>query len=111
VKKDGKTYVKINDYVRLRDIFGKLLAEIQRIKSTGDYNAAKNLIENYGVKIEPELHKEVLDRYAKLNLAPYKGFINPVYNAVRNEKGEITDVNVTYNEGYAEQMLRYSKEY
>jgi len=111
VKKDGKTYVKINDYVRLRDIFGKLLAEIQRIKSTGDYNAAKNLVENYGVKIEPELHKEVLDRYAKLNLAPYKGFINPVYNAVRNEKGEITDVNVTYNEGYAEQMLRYSKEY
>ena len=111
VKKDGKTYVKINDYARLRDLFGELLAEIQRIKSTGDYEGAKNLVETYGVKIDPELHKEVLDRYAKLNIAPYKGFINPVYEAVRNDKGEITDVKVTYTEGYAEQMLRYSSKY
>lgn len=111
VKKDGKTFVKINDYVRLRELFGNLLAEIQRIKSTGDYEAAKDLVETYGVKIDPELHKEILDRYAKLNIAPYKGFINPVYNAVRNEKGEIIDVNITYNEGYAEQMMRYSRDY
>lgn len=111
VKENEKTYVKINDYVRLRDLFGELLAEIQRIKSTGDYNAAKNLVETYGVKIDPELHKEILDRYAKLNIAPYKGFINPLYKAVKNENGEIIEVNVTYNEGYAEQMLRYSREY
>ncbi len=111
VNKNGKTFVKINDYVRLRDLFGELLAEIQRIKSTGDYEGAKNLVETYGVKIDPELHKEVLDRYAKLNIAPYKGFINPVYEAVRNDKGEIIDVKVTYTEGYAEQMLRYSKNY
>ena len=111
VKKDGKTFVKINDYVRLRELFGELLAEIQRIKSTGDYEGAKNLVETYGVKIDPELHKEILDRYAKLNIAPYKGFINPVYEAVRNDKGEIIDVKVTYTEGYAEQMLRYSKNY
>ena len=111
VKKNGKTFVKINDYVRLRDLFGELLAEIQRIKSTGDYEGAKNLVETYGVKIDPELHEELLDRYAKLNIAPYKGFINPVYEAVRNDKGEIIDVKVTYTEGYAEQMLRYSKNY
>lgn len=111
VKKEGKTFVKINDYLRLRDLFGELLAEIQRIKSTGDYEAAKNLVETYAVKIDPELHKEILDRYAKLNIAPYKGFINPVYEAIRDSKGEIIDVKVTYNEGYAEQMLRYSKDY
>jgi len=111
VKKNGKTFVKINDYLRLRDLFGELLAEIQRIKSTGDYEAAKNLVETYAVKIDPELHKEILDRYAKLNIAPYKGFINPVYEAIRDSKGEIIDVKVTYNEGYAEQMLRYSKDY
>lgn len=111
VKRDGKTYVKINDYGRLRNLFGKLLAEIQRIKSTGDYEGAKKLVENYGVRIDPELHKEVLDRYQKLNIAPYKGFINPVYKAVKDAKGNITDVKVSYTEGYAEQMLRYSKEY
>lgn len=111
VKKDGKTFVKINDYVRLREIFGELLAEVQRIKSTGDYEAAKNLVEDYGVKVDPELHKEVLERYEKLNLAPYKGFINPRYTAAKDEDGNITDVTISYNEGYAEQMLRYSKDY
>ncbi|MCR5312721.1 MAG: dipeptidyl peptidase 3 [Bacteroidaceae bacterium] len=110
VQKEGKTYVKINDYARLRLIFGELLAEIQRIKSTGDYEAAKNLVENYGVKIDAKLHKEILDRYARLNLAPYKGFINPMYKAI-HRKGEIVDIKISYNEGYAEQMLRYSKRY
>ena len=111
VKRDGKTYVKINDYKKLRELFGKLLAEIQRVKSTGDFKGAQALVENYGVKIDPTLHKEILDRYAKLNIAPYKGFINPVYTAVRDEQGNITDVKISYTEGYAEQMLRYSKEY
>ena len=111
VKRDGKTYMKINDYEKLRTLFGELLAEVQRIKSTGDFRAAQQLVETYGVKIDPELHKEVLDRYAKLNIAPYKGFINPVYTAERDAEGNITDVKVTYTEGYAEQMLRYSREY
>ena len=111
VKRDGKTYVKINDYQKLRGLFGELLAEIQRVKSTGDFKGAQALVETYGVKIDPELHKEVLDRYAKLNIAPYKGFINPVYTAVRDKEGNITDVKISYTEGYAEQMLRYSKEY
>ena len=111
VKRDGKTYVKINDYQKLRELFGKLLAEIQRVKSTGDFQGAQALVETYGVKIDPTLHKEILDRYAKLNIAPYKGFINPVYTAVRDEQGNITDVTVSYTEGYAEQMLRYSREY
>lgn len=111
VKRDGKTYVKINDYQKLRGLFGELLAEIQRVKSTGDFKGAQNLVETYGVKIDPELHKEILDRYAKLNIAPYKGFINPVYTAVRDAQGNITDVKISYTEGYAEQMLRYSKDY
>lgn len=111
VKKDGKTYVRINDYEKLRNLFGQLLAEIQRIKSEGDYAAAHNLVENYAVKVDPVLHAEVLERYKKLNLAPYKGFINPVYEAITDENGNITDVKVSYNEGYAEQMLRYSKDY
>ncbi len=111
VKHDGKTYVKINDYVKLRGLFARLLAEIQRIKSTGDFAAAQQLVENYGVKIDQELHKEVLDRYSKLNLAPYKGFINPVYTAVKDADGNITDVTIDYTEGYADQMLRYSKDY
>lgn len=111
VKRDGKTFLKINDYVKLRDIFGQLLAEIQRIKSTGDYNGAQALVETYGVKIDPELHKEILSRYEKLNLAPYKGFINPRYTAVINNEGKIADVTIDYSEGYAEQMLRYSKKY
>jgi dipeptidyl-peptidase-3 len=111
VKRDGKTFVKVNNYEALRQLFGKLLAEIQRIKSEGDYEAARRLVENYGVKVVPALHAEVLERYAKLHLAPYKGFINPVYEAVTNAKGEITDVKISYKEGYAEQMLRYSRDY
>ena len=111
VKKDGKTYVQVNDYKKLRDLFGQLLAEIQRIKSEGDFNAARELVENYAVKIDPPLHAEILDRYKKLNLAPYKGFINPVYTAVKDAEGNITDVTIDYTEGYAEQMLRYSNEY
>ena len=111
VKRNGKTYVQVNDYEKLRTLFGKLLAEIQRIKSEGDFKAAQALVETYAVKIDPQLHKEVLERYEKLNLAPYKGFINPVYTAVKDAKGKIIDVKVSYTEGYAEQMLRYSKEY
>lgn len=111
VKRDGETFVKINDYEMLRQLFGKLLAEIQRIKSTGDFNAARDLVENYAVKIDAELHKEVLDRYTKLNIAPYKGFVNPVYTAVKDKSGKITDVKISYEEGYTEQMLRYSKDY
>lgn len=111
VKRDGKTFVKINDYQKLRGLFGELLAEIQRVKSTGDFKSAQALVETYGVKIDPELHKEVLNRYAKLNIAPYKGFINPVYTAVRDAQDNITDVTISYTEGYAEQMLRYSKDY
>ncbi len=111
VKRDGKTYVKINDYEKLRGLFGELLAEIQRVKSTGDFKGAQALVETYGVKIDPTIHKEVLDRYKKLNIAPYKGFINPVYTAVRDKDGNITDVTISYSEGYAEQMLRYSKDY
>ena len=111
VKKDGKTYVVINDYEKVRDLFGRLLAEIQRIKSTGDYASAHDLVEAYAVKVDPALHAEVLERYKKLNLAPYKGFVNPKYEVVTDADGTITDVTVTYDEGYAEQMLRYSKDY
>ena len=111
VKKDGKTYVVINDYEKVRDLFGRLLAEIQRIKATGDYAGAHDLVEAYAVKVDPALHAEVLERYKKLNLAPYKGFVNPKYEAVTDADGTITDVTVTYDEGYAEQMLRYSKDY
>lgn len=111
VKKDGKTYVVINDYEKVRDLFGRLLAEIQRIKSTGDYAGAHDLVEAYAVKVDPALHAEVLERYKKLNLAPYKGVVNPKYEVVTDADGTITDVTVTYDEGYAEQMLRYSKDY
>ena len=111
VKKDGKTYVVINDYEKVRYLFGRLLAEIQRIKSTGDYAGAHDLVEAYAVKVDPALHAEVLERYKKLNLAPYKGFVNPKYEVVTDADGTITDVTVTYDEGYAEQMLRYSKDY
>ena len=111
VQKDGKTYVVVNDYQKLRHLFGELLAEIQRIKSTGDFDGARSLVENYAVKVDPELHSEVLTRYKKLNLAPYKGFVNPRYDAVIDEQGNIVDVQVTYDEGYAEQMLRYSRDY
>lgn len=111
VKVDGKSYVRVNDYVKLRVLFGELLAEIQRIKSEGDYEAARLLVEQYGVQVDAQLHTEVLERYRKLNLAPYKGFINPVYTAVTDKEGHITDVTVSYDEGYAEQMLRYSRDY
>ena len=111
VRRDGKTYVVVNDYEKLRELFGELLSEIQRIKSTGDYQGAHDLVENYAVKVDPALHAEVLERYKKLNLAPYKGFVNPKYEAVVDAAGKITDVKVTYDEGYAEQMLRYSKDY
>ena len=111
VKKDGKTYVKVNDYAKLRELFGQLLGEIQRIKSEGDFEAARNMVETYAVKVDPELHKEILARYEKLHLAPYKGFVNPVYTPEFDEQGNITDVKISYTEGYAEQMLRYSKDY
>ena len=110
-KKEGKTYVVVNDYAKLRELFGKLLAEVQRIKSEGDFAAGKKLVEDYAVKVDPELHAEVLKRYAALNLAPYKGFVNPVMKLVKNEKGEVTDVTLDYTEGYTQQMMRYGKEY
>ena len=94
-----------------RSLYGELLREIQRITSEGDYPAAKAMVEEYAVKVDPELHKEILERYEKLNLAPYKGFVNPVYTAETDAEGNIVDVKVTYGEGYAEQMLRYSKDY
>lgn len=106
-----KTYVKINDYAKLRHLFGELLAEIQRIKSEGDFEAARLLVENYAVNIDPELHREILARYKKLNLAPYKGFINPKMTLEMDEEGEITDVVLDYEESYVDQMLRYSDEY
>ena len=107
----GKTYLKINDYDKLRDLFGQLLREIQRIKSEGDYKAGRDLVEKYAVKVDPKLHREVLDRYARLNIAPYKGFVNPIYTPVYDGDGEIVDIKVTYGEGYVNQMLRYSRDY
>lgn len=111
VVRDGKTYVRINDYAKLRTLFGKLLAEIQRIKSEGDYEAARQLVETYGVQVDPVLHAEVLQRYRSLHLAPYKGFLNPVYTPQTDAGGNIVDVQISYTEGYAEQMLRYSRDY
>lgn len=108
---DRKTYVQINDYKKLREIFGKQLAEIQRIKSEGDLDTARELVERYGVKIDPSLHMEVRDRYKRLNLAPYKGFINPVYTPVLDDQQQITDIKISYDEAYDAQMLRYSKDY
>jgi len=109
--REGKTYVVINDYSKLREIFGRLLAEVQRIKSEGDFEAGKRLVEDYGVVVDQPLHDEVLARYKLLNLAPYKGFVNPVMTEVKNAAGDVTDVTVEYTEGYVEQMLRYSKKY
>ena len=111
VNRDGKTFIKINDYAKLRDLFGQLLGEVQRIKSEGDYEAGRDLVETYAVKVDPKLHKEVLDRYAKLDIAPYKGFVNPVYTPVTDKDGNITDVTVSYEEDYLPQVLRYSKQY
>ena len=111
IARDGKHYLRINDYQGLRRLYGELLAEIQRITSEGDYAAAKELVEKYAVKVNPELHQEILARYKKLNLAPYKGFVNPVYTAVRDAEGNITDVKIDFSEGYVAQHLRYSRDY
>ena len=110
-KRDGKTFVVINDYLQLRALFGKLLAEVQRIKSEGDYEAGRSLVENYGVKIDPVLHHEIRERYVRLHLSPYKGFVNPVMREVKDDSGHVTDITLDYTEGYAEQMLRYSRDY
>lgn len=111
VKKNGKTFLKINDYQKMRDLIGQLLKEVQRIKSEGDYEAGNALVQKYAVKVDPKLHKEVLDRYAKLNIPPYRGFVNPVYNLVKNDKGEIIDVTLDYTESYPAQMLRLSRDH
>ena len=111
VRRDGKTYVHINDYAQLRQLFAQLLAEVQRIKSEGDYEAARQLVERYAVQVDPQLHEEVLERYKQLNLAPYKGFLNPVMIPVTDKDGNITDIRLDYSESYADQMLRYSRDY
>ena len=111
VKREGKTYVEITDYEQLRGLIATLLAEVQRIKSEGDFEAARQLVEQYAVKVDPVLHQEVLERYRQLNLAPYKGFINPWLLPVRDQEGHICDIQVNYSESYAHQMLRYSTEY
>ena len=111
VKKNGKTYVRINDYPALRQLFADLLGEIQRIKSEGDYKAGNDLIQRYAVKVDPKLHKEVIERFSHLDIPPYRGFINPVYTPVKNEAGEIVDVTISYPENYVEQMMRLSNEY
>lgn len=111
VKKGGKTYVRINDYPKMRELIGQLLAEVQRIKSEGDYKGGNDLIQKYAVKIDPKLHKEVLDRFSKLDIPPYRGFINPVYTPVTDADGEIVDVTISYPENYVEQMLRLSRDY
>lgn len=110
-KSEGKTFVVINDYQQLRALFGKLLAEVQRIKSEGDYEAGRSLVENYGVKIDPVLHHEIRERYVRLHLSPYKGFVNPIMREVKDDSGHVTDITLDYTEGYAEQMLRYSRDY
>ena len=111
IEREGKHYLQINDYAEVRRLYGELLKEIQRITSEGDYAAAKAMVEDYAVKVEPTLHNEILARYAKLNLAPYKGFVNPVYTPVFDAEGNITDVTMDYTEGYVEQHLRYSRDY
>ena len=108
---NGKTFVRITDYPALRDLFARLLAEIQRIKSEGDYEAARQLVENYAVKVDSCLHQEILERYKRLNLAPYKGFINPMMIPVLDDNGQISDIQLNYSESYSHQMLRYSSEY
>jgi dipeptidyl-peptidase-3 len=110
-KRDGKTFLHIHDYEALRQLFARLLAEIQRIKSEGDFEAARTLVERYAVRVDPALHAEILERYEKLNLAPYKGFINPQMLPVLDDQGEICDIQLNYSESYAHQMLRYSSEY
>ena len=111
VSKDGKTYFRVNDYKKLQVLFGELLKEIQRIKSEGDYEAGKNLIENYGVKVDPVIHQEVLDRVSKLNIAPYGGFVNPEYVVTKDESGKITDIKIKYVDSFENQMMNYAKNY
>ena len=111
IQREGKTYLRIHDYEALRQLISQLLAEIQRIKSEGDFEAARGLVEKYAVKVDPVLHEEILGRYAKLNLAPYKGFLNPVMKPLLDDNGEFVDVTLDYTEGYAAQMLRYSRDY
>ena len=111
VKKNGKTFVKINDYKKMRALIAELLAEVQRIRSEGDYAAGNKLVNDYAVKVDPKLHKEVLERYSKLDIPPYRGFINPVYTPVYDDKGEIVDIRLTYGETYPEQMLRLSRDF
>ena len=111
VRQKGKTFVRVNDYAEMRHLFGNLLAEIQRIKSEGDYEGARKLVETYGVQVDAKVHKEILERYARLKLSPYKGFINPVYHAVRDAQGNIIDVTISYDEAFDAQNLRYSRDY
>lgn len=111
LKRDGKTYIRINDYQQLRRLIAELLAEIQRIKSEGDFESARELVERYAVKVDADLHQEILNRYAKLNLAPYKGFLNPVMRPIEDSEGQIVDVELDYTESYTDQMLRYSRDY
>jgi len=111
VKRDDKTYVRINDYMKLRTLFGEMLREVQRIKSEGDFEVGRRMIENYGVKIDQDLHKEILARYEKLNLAPYSGFVNPIMTAVTDAQGNITDVKIEYCSDYLGQMMEYGKKY
>ena len=111
VKRDGETFVRVNDYMKLRALFGEMLKEVQRIKSEGDFAAGRDMIENYGVKIDQDLHSEILARYAKLNLAPYSGFVNPVMTTVTDSEGKITDVKIEYCSDYLGQMMEYGKKY
>ena len=111
VERQGKTFLLINDYQQLRQLIAELLAEVQRIKSEGDYEAARQLVERYAIRVDQQLHQEILQRYERLDLAPYKGFVNPRLSLVRNTDGQIVDVDVDYTETYVEQMLRYSRDY
>jgi dipeptidyl-peptidase-3 len=111
INKDGKTFFVVNDYQKLRGLFGQLLREVQRIKSEGDFAAGSALVETYGVKVDPVLHREVLDRYARLNIAPYKGFIQPRLEPVKDEQGNITDVRIIYPAQFMKQMMYYGKMY
>jgi dipeptidyl-peptidase-3 len=111
VVKEGKTYFEIRDYEKLRSLFGQLLREVQRIKSEGDYKAGSGLVENYGVKVDPELHKEILNRYAKLNIAPYRGFIQPHLEPVMDKTGEISNVRIVYPQKFMMQMMNFGRKY
>ena len=111
MKKGGKTYVKINDYRKMRELFGQMLGEVQRIKSEGDYKGGNELIQKYAVKIDPKLHKEVIKRFSTLDIPPYRVFINPVYTPVKDQKGNITDIKISWPESYVEQMMRLSNQY